>query len=26
FRVYSEDSRLVSTDNSLYHFAYQVRR
>ncbi|MEC2192679.1 hypothetical protein P9G53_20170, partial [Bacillus spizizenii] len=24
--VYSEDSRLVSTDNSLYHFAYQVRR
>ncbi len=26
FRVYSGDSRLASTDNSLYHFAYQVRR
>ncbi|MGR6855059.1 Ig-like domain-containing protein [Bacillus halotolerans] len=26
FRVYSGDARLLSTDNSLYHFAYQVRR
>ncbi|QHQ78946.1 Ig-like domain-containing protein [Bacillus subtilis] len=26
FRVFSGESRLVSTDNSLYHFAYQVRR